>query len=95
MTWAKRSTRARILLQSDITRDAMNIQLAEATGKQSRATVTDVASRQQTPAHLRVWVSSTVRHALAIPPTQLFEYDGVSPTTLPAPLRLRLFRLPA
>jgi hypothetical protein len=68
LNWATRSTPVRVLLQTDETRERMDQQLRETTGMQSRATLTDPASRAAVPSHLRAWVSPTVRHSIAIPP---------------------------
>ncbi|KQQ06059.1 hypothetical protein ASG06_05910 [Rathayibacter sp. Leaf185] len=69
VTWGTRSVHARVLLQSELTRARMEEQFSETTGQQVRASTPSahVESRLRTPAHLRVWVSPTVRQALNIP----------------------------
>ena len=68
LSWGPSSTIVRLLAQTGETRECMAEQLGEATGRQTRASLTDVASRLQTPQHLRIWVSSNARKALGIPP---------------------------
>lgn len=68
LTWADRAVVVRVLLQTEETRETMIAQLAESTGKQLRQSTSDPALRSKTPAHLRVWVSSSVRFALGVPP---------------------------
>jgi hypothetical protein len=71
LSWADRSTRVRLLLQTPETKECMDAQLSESTGRQARTTLTDIASRTVTPEHLRIWVSSTTRVQLGIPPDTL------------------------
>lgn len=66
VTWARRYVQARVLLQDDTTRDRMERQLLGTT-QQIRMNLVDDESRRETPAHLRVWVSSRVRSDLGIP----------------------------
>lgn len=68
VTWARRRTPARVLLHTELTRSWMEKQLTEATGSQYRDPTGTVESRIKSPEHLRVWVSSTVRSELEIPP---------------------------
>ncbi len=68
LSWADRRVTVRLLLQTEGTALSMEEQLTEKTGFQSRATWADVESRKSTPDHLRVWVSSTARRSLGVPP---------------------------
>ena len=68
LSWADRAVVVRVLLQTPETRETMVAQLAEDTGKQLRDSTSDPMLRLETPEHLRAWVSSSVRHALEIPP---------------------------
>lgn len=67
VTWATRSTYARVLLQDTDTSIRMDTQLGERTGQQTRLTLGDIDSRFETAPHLRAWVSSSVRTSLGVP----------------------------
>jgi hypothetical protein len=69
--WGPHSTRARVLLHTDVTRERMRAQLSESTGVQARLTTGDLSARLETPQHLQAWVSSSVRDRLNIPPDSI------------------------
>lgn len=68
VSWGHRSVLARVILQTAETSAVMDAQLREATGRQTRRTLNNISARQETPAHLRLWVSARVRSRLGIPP---------------------------
>jgi hypothetical protein len=69
VSWARRETRARVLLQTPELRTRMRDQLAERTGRQSRLS-TRAKTGGDAPIlwHLQAWLSPSVREALVIPP---------------------------
>jgi hypothetical protein len=68
VSWARRETIARALLQTDNLRDRMRGQLAQATGRQSRLATRAASEGGEILWHLQVWVSPAVRDSLVIPP---------------------------
>jgi hypothetical protein len=68
VSWATRRTTARILLQTEATRERMEDQLSRPLYMQTDMPLSDPSSRTRVPAHLLVWVSPTVRYRLTMPP---------------------------
>lgn len=67
LTWADRRIVVRVLLQTPETALWMDRQLRESTGLQARDATPAAESRFAVPSHLRVWVSSTIRHRVEFP----------------------------
>jgi hypothetical protein len=70
VSWARRSTNARALLQTDDLKERMEKQL-EGTGKQSRRDLDNSDLLKPAPPHLQAWLSPSVRDALVIPPNSV------------------------
>jgi hypothetical protein len=68
VSWAGRETIARALLQTEDLRRRMRVQLAQATGRQSRLATRATSAGGEMLWHLQVWVSPAVRDVLVIPP---------------------------